>query len=193
MGLLIIAITYTFTATGDTTVAFIYTWNNTTSTATLTVSVNGGTATTVPTTSINAYDAYLITPYVITNTAGGVKLTVNRFNRNGPNSQDEDSYAYVHASGTYTGLIPFTKTYDKSIVYLRNENYLSYDKVSAFDANFTINIYYPTGANGYMFSAYAEITDYVRQYGLGIIILQILPFWKVVAGEPVFMAVGASL
>ena len=45
-----------------------------------------GTVTTVPTSSIDANNAYLSTPYTIYNETGGVILTVNRFRRNGRNS-----------------------------------------------------------------------------------------------------------
>jgi len=157
-------ITYSFQATGDTTVTFVYAHNS--GSQTLTVSVNGGTATPVSTTSIDANDAYFTTPYVISNVSGGDKLTVDHLEKGGANADEDDSYAYVqvYVNGSVSS---FTKTYDKSVVYLMHEDASDYTKISATDANFTDNIYYPTTSEGYMYSAYAEITDYVTQYGVG--------------------------
>ncbi|MCO5255958.1 MAG: hypothetical protein M9926_04285, partial [Lentimicrobium sp.] len=60
-----------------------------------------------------------------------------------------------------------TKNYDKSVVYLKHANAAGYTTITASDANFTTDIYYPNGTAGNMYSAYAEVTDYVRQYGVG--------------------------
>ena len=61
-----------------------------------------------------------------------------------------------------------TKTFDKSVVYLKHANAPAYTTISASDANFTTDIYYNTNSvYGNMYAGYAEVTDYVRQYGLG--------------------------
>lgn len=163
-------ITYTFTpASGNSgnTVAFTYAYNS--GLPTLNVSVNGGSAGSVSTSSINASDAYLSSPYTIYDGgANGVKLTVNHFYRNGSNSNVTDANAYTNVTGTYTpptGTV--TKNYDKSIVYIKHQNATVYEAITAADVNFTQNIYYPTTTNDYMYSAYAEVTDYVKAHGLG--------------------------
>ena len=159
-------ITYTFTPGGTgNTVAFIYAHNS--GSQTLQVSVNGGTATTVPTSSIDANDAYLTTPYTIYTESGGITLTVDHFYRNGSNSSEGDCYADINVSGTYYPPVPFTKHYDKSAVYFKHENASDYTRVSASDANFTQNILYPSDEYGNMYSAYAEVTDYIQTYGVG--------------------------
>lgn len=159
-------ITYTFTSSGTgNKVAFIYAHNN--GTQTLEVSVNDGTATGVSTSSIDASYAYLSTPYTIFSEPGGITLTVNRFYRNGRNSQIDPARAYVNVSGTYTPPALVTKTLDKSVVYLKYGTETGYTTVSAQDITFSQNIYYPSNAYGNMYSAYAEVTDYVKQHGIG--------------------------
>ncbi|MCB0451016.1 MAG: hypothetical protein KDC97_12945, partial [Confluentibacter sp.] len=55
------------------------------------------------------------------------------------------------------------KSFDKHKVLLKGPSATTYDNITAADNN----IYYPTTGDGYMFSAYAEITDYVKLHGLG--------------------------
>ena len=62
-----------------------------------------------------------------------------------------------------------TKSFDKRKVLLKGPTAGSYTQVVASStANLNKNIYFPTGGtdNG-MYSAYAEVTDYVRTHGLG--------------------------
>ncbi|MCA1807528.1 MAG: DUF11 domain-containing protein, partial [Actinobacteria bacterium] len=60
-----------------------------------------------------------------------------------------------------------TKNYDKSVVYLRHANAAGYTQINATDLNFKQDIYYPTSTDGSMYSAYADVTNYVKQNGLG--------------------------
>ncbi|HNX89440.1 MAG TPA: T9SS type A sorting domain-containing protein [Paludibacteraceae bacterium] len=158
-------ITYTFTSsdTGN-TVAFIYAYNS--GSPTLSVSVNGATPTAVTTTSINDKDA-VFSPYTIYNDAGGIDLTVNHLYRNGKNADINDALAYTNVTGTYTPPQTINKNLDKSVVYLKHTTETGYTTITASDINFTQNIYYPTTTDGYMYSAYAEVTDYVKQHGMG--------------------------
>lgn len=166
-------LTYTFTTSGaGDKIAFIYAHNN--GNQTLRVSVNDGTATTVPTSSIDANNAYLQTPYVIYNKAGGITLTVSRLQRDGANSGTTGNSvrAYTNVSGTYRPAANVTKAFDKSKVYLKHANQNSYTTIQAdvtktSTTNWTNNIYFPRTTDGYMYSAYAEVTDYVRDHGLG--------------------------
>ncbi|NLM93387.1 MAG: hypothetical protein GX168_10625, partial [Bacteroidales bacterium] len=160
-------LTYRFSpqnALGD-IVEFIYAHNN--GNQTLQVSINGGPVTSVSTSSIDADNAYLSTPYVIYSESGGITLTVNRLYRDGRNSTAQSARAFVNVSGTYFPLVSLTKPLDKSVVYLKHESASGYTQINATDVNFTRNIYYPTNTDGYMYSAYAEVTDYVRQNGIG--------------------------
>ena len=158
-------ITYTFTSSGaGNTVAFIYAYNN--GSPTLHVSVNGAASIALATTSIDANDAYF-SPYTIYNEAEGVFLTVNHFYRNGRNADVADARAYTNVTGTYTPPLTINKNLDKSVVYLKYATETGYTPVTAADISFTQNIYYPTATDGYMYSAYAEVTDYVKQHGLG--------------------------
>ncbi|MTK53028.1 hypothetical protein, partial [Paludibacter sp.] len=62
-----------------------------------------------------------------------------------------------------TNYTTITKNYDKHVLSFKGPGETSYTTVTA-NAN---DIYYPTSNYGYMYSAYAEVTDYVRQHGLG--------------------------
>ncbi len=156
-------ITYTFTPVNSdgNTVVFVYAHNS--GNQTLSVSVNGGTTTNVSTNSIDADNAYLTTPYVVYSKSGGITLTVNRFYRNGRNSQDSEARAYVHVSGTYYAPVNVTKEFNKQIVSIKGPGESIYTSVSA-NAN---DIYFPTTTDNYMYSAYAEVTDYVKAHGIG--------------------------
>ena len=57
----------------------------------------------------------------------------------------------------------YTKQFDKRKVMLKGPGATSYTMMTA-TAN---NIYYPTNTSDYIYSGYTEITDYVRQNGLG--------------------------
>ena len=157
-------LTYTFTPSGSigNTVVFVYAYNN--NNPNLTVSVNGGTASSLTTSSIDASTAVLSTPYVIFNESGGIALKVSKFNRNGKNaSVDNNAYAVTNVSGLYYPDVNITKNYDKHVISFKGPGETAYTTVTA-NAN---DIYYPTSAYGYMYSAYAEVTDYVQQHGLG--------------------------
>ena len=56
-----------------------------------------------------------------------------------------------------------TKTFDKRIISLKGPNSSTYTQITAASSD----IYYPTTSDGFMYSAYAEVTDYVRNNGLG--------------------------
>ena len=161
-------ITYTFAPSSGNpgnTIVFTYAHNN--GNPTLTVSINNGSPTTVSTSSITDSNAYLSNPYEIYSETGGITLSVDRFYRNGSNSDVNFATAYTNVSGT--GLSPqiTIKSLDKSTVLIKHANASSYTTISANDASFTQNIYFPTTTDGYMYSAYAEITDYVQEHGIG--------------------------
>ncbi|MCZ8368031.1 gliding motility-associated C-terminal domain-containing protein [Flavobacterium sp.] len=57
----------------------------------------------------------------------------------------------------------YTKQFDKRRVMLRGPSASTYTMMTATNNN----IYYPTNTSDYIYSGYTEITDYVRQNGLG--------------------------
>ncbi|WP_452219333.1 HYR-like domain-containing protein, partial [Lacinutrix undariae] len=151
--------TYTFKFTssgaGD-TYNFIYrtSGNN----KTLHVKVNGGSETAVSTSSINNNNAYLSTPYSIySGTDYSFELT--RFRLQGTDR------AFINI--TYTEEIPetvqVTKNYDKHQISIKGPGASTYTQLTASNNE----IYYPTNTDQYIFSAYTEVTDYVKTNGLG--------------------------
>ncbi len=58
-------------------------------------------------------------------------------------------------------------TLNKGTVKLKHADATSYTTVQASHANYSHNIYYPTTNHGFMYSAFAEVTDYVKEFGLG--------------------------
>ncbi len=64
------------------------------------------------------------------------------------------------ATGSTVGL-------NKGVVKLKHADATNYTTITASHSNHSTNIYYPSGAGGNMYSAYAEVTDYVREFGLG--------------------------
>ncbi|RXR20241.1 hypothetical protein, partial [Flavobacterium stagni] len=72
------------------------------------------------------------------------------------------------ASNTFSvtktiGGTSYTKTFDKRKALLKGPGATAYTTLQASSTN----IYYPTSNGDYIYSGFAEITDYVRQYGLG--------------------------
>lgn len=112
------------------------------------------------------------TPVTIFSESGGITLTLDRLVRDEDSNETVNNTqigasARVNVSGTYIPPGNITKNLEKSVVYLKHSTESGYATISAQDINFTQNIYYPTTTNGYMYSAYAEVTDYVKEHGLG--------------------------
>uniref|UniRef100_UPI003A912391 hypothetical protein n=1 Tax=Bizionia sp. TaxID=1954480 RepID=UPI003A912391 len=148
---------YTFTTTGSgNKVEFIYrtSGNN----ETLHVSVNNGPESAVSTSSINDDNAYLSSPYQVFSDSN-YTLEVTRLRLN----WTDRAYVNVNYTETIPALTTITKNYDKRKVSIKGPTAGSYTQLTA---NAT-DIYYPTSSDDYMYSAYAEITDYVRTNGLG--------------------------
>ncbi|MBP93943.1 MAG: hypothetical protein CMC55_07490, partial [Flavobacteriaceae bacterium] len=148
---------YTFTPSGTgNTVQFIYrtSGNN----ETLHVSVNNGPETPVSTSSINDDNAYLTTPYQVFSDSN-YTLEVTRLRL----QWTDRAYVNVNYTETIPALTTVTKNYDKRKVSIKGPNASNYTQLTANASD----IYYPTNSDDYMYSAYAEITDYVRTNGLG--------------------------
>jgi len=106
-------------------------------------------------------EATLINPYIV-NTGTNTILVTNL-------RASTDNNTTTQADGTFRVNVSFGgKLLDKSVVLLKHATEASYFTVDATDVTFTKNIYYPTTTDGYMYSAYAEVTDYVKSHGLGV-------------------------
>ena len=107
-------------------------------------------------------------PVTIYSETGGIVLTVNQLVRDSRNDQSESTYqgsaiASGNVSGTFYAPVSVTKNFNKQVVSLKGPNQSTYTQ---FIAN-SNDIYYPTSSDGYMYSAYAEVTQYVRDHGIG--------------------------
>ena len=157
---------YTFTS-GSTT--YVFRFSNNTGANRVTLSVNGGAAVNVPvsyTTSGSTGTATLTTPYVIAN--GTVNLRINSLVRDTATNltttnTETTSFANVNVAGTIIGTTTVTKTFDKRKVSIKGPNSASYTLLTADDDD----IYYPVNGDGFMYSGYVEVTDYVRTNGIG--------------------------
>jgi len=162
---------YSFSSSGNTT--YLFEFLNASSY--VRYSTNGGTSWTVPANQVvtdlgNYLRQVTFTPVNIT--VGGLTVAVSSLVRDTRTNQAATTYqSTAKAEGTVSGTTGtsyyINKNYDKSIVYLKHANATGYTQVSASDANFTTNIYYPASTEGSMYTGYAEITDYVNQYGVG--------------------------
>lgn len=162
---------YSFTSSGNTT--YLFEFLN--ASPYIRYSTNGGTSWIVPTSQVATTPGTNLrqvsfTPVNIT--VGSLTVAISSLVRDTRLSETLASYqATATASGTVSGTTGtsfyINKSYDKSIVYLKHANATGYTQVSASDANFTTSIYYPTSTDASIYSGYAEITDYVNQYGLG--------------------------
>ncbi len=157
---------YTF-SNGTNTYVFNYT--NNTGANKVTMSINGGTAVNVPVTvavSGSVATATLSTSYQIID--GTVSLLVKDLVRStsltlSNSNTQSSSNTDVNVSGTIMVGTLYTKNFDKRKIMFKGPNSSAYTQFTAA----ATDIYYPTTAGDYIYSSYAEVTDYVRQNGLG--------------------------
>lgn len=151
---------YTFAPTSGTgsIYHFDFTNNADNSANVVTVTIGNGAPTNIPssvTTSFwtNDRTATFNTPYIIGN------FVVTELLRDKRDSRSENQYrSYPCTASVAVGI----KMLDKHKVKFKyiGQNYIN---ITASDED----IYYPTNGDGYMYSAYADVTQYVRQFGIG--------------------------
>lgn len=158
---------YTFE---DGTNIYVFSFTNSTGADRVTVSVNGSAAVNVPVTyTTPATDvgvATFDTPYVIP--IGDADLSIVELTRDSrtdrTTTQTENS---SEADVTLVGDLPIygsvTKTFDKRKVKIMGPSSTTYTEVTAN----TNDIYYPFDQDGFMYSAFADVTTYVQANGLG--------------------------
>ncbi|MGV9005004.1 MAG: hypothetical protein ACOH1G_13260, partial [Flavobacterium sp.] len=162
---------YTFSGNGS---SYAFNYLNS-GTSRVTLSINGGSAINIPVTVNGAgTQATLNSPYVITD--GGVTLTIQKLYRDASTTAAATTYqSSSTADVNVTGAVPVfgnvTKTFNKRQVSLKGPAASSYTSVTAS----TNNIYYPNGTDDNIFSAYVEITDYVKTNGIGEYFVADLP------------------
>src|SRR5690606_15056374 len=135
----------------------------------VTLRIGGGSTNDVPatfSTSGNIETAVFDTPVVIND--GGLIITINSLKRDVRVNESESNYrntseVNLHLGGTYTSNVSVTKTFNKREVLIKGPTSATYTPVPA-NVN---DIYYPNNADGNMYSAYAEVTDYVKLNGIG--------------------------
>ncbi|MCF6133484.1 beta strand repeat-containing protein, partial [Flavobacterium wongokense] len=156
---------YTFTSGGT---SYAFRFYNVLSIPRVTVMLNNnGTEINVPATiNLAGTEATLTTPYTITN--GTVTLTIKKLIRDAAtnlstNDTQSSSFADVNVAGTIIVNTNVTKSFNKRVVKLKGPLSGAYTDITAG----TNDIYYPSGTDDNIFSAFAEITDYVRTNGLG--------------------------
>ena len=157
---------YTF-SNGTNTYVFNYT--NNTGLNKVTLSVNGATPANVPvsvTVSGSIATATLNTAYQIND--GTVSLLIKDLVRSTSltlsNSNTQTfSNTDVNVSGTIIVSTSYTKNFDKQKIMFKGPTSSAYTQFTAA----TTDIYRPTTTSDYIYSSYAEVTDYVRQNGLG--------------------------
>lgn len=165
---------YTFTSEVGGQPTVIFEFRN--ATPYIIYSTDGGTNWTEPANQVTTNNGNTRTtsfaPVTVFSQNNGITLTVNQLVRDSRTNQAESTYrssarAGGNVSGTYYSRGNITKNFDKSVVSLKHASEASYTTFPAQDLNFTQNIYYPTNSNGLMYSAYAEVTEYVKTHGLG--------------------------
>ncbi|AFL86260.1 protein of unknown function DUF11 [Belliella baltica DSM 15883] len=102
-------------------------------------------------------------------TIDGVTFSVSSLRRNSSNNGNSNSYTNSNnsltltANGTFTPMVPNTVTLDKRKVKLKGPGSASYTELTA-NAN---NILYPQGAQADIYAGYVDVTNYVKQNGIG--------------------------
>ena len=170
---------YTFTSSaGGPTVIFESQLSTATPNFNVRYSTDGGTTWTNASNQVVSTPAtnrclITFTPVSIYSNTDGTSLKVTSLYRDSRNERtlaqmlDGRTYANVEVKYNTYPNVSVTKNFDKSVVSLKHASEAGYFTVNATDVTFTKNIYYPTTTDGYMYSAYAEVTDYVKSHGLG--------------------------
>ncbi|NHM08375.1 hypothetical protein G4D82_14215, partial [Flavobacterium sp. CYK-4] len=146
---------------------YVFNFYNASATNRVTVSINGNPAVNVPVTVNGANtEATLITPIVIAD--GAVNITIKKLIRSAAtdlstSSTQDTSSASVNVTGNAPAYTPLTKTLDKRALSLKGPSATSYTRFTAEPTN----IYYPYNTEDDIFAAYVEITDYVKEHGIG--------------------------
>lgn len=156
---------YTFAGNGNT---YVFNFYNADNPNRIGLSINGGAETNIPATiSADQTEATFDTPYQIVD--GLVTLRIEKLKRaastdNTLTTYQNTSTSVVNVSGTVPAFLSLTKTYDKRKISLKGPNASTYTQFTAAPNS----IYFPGATvDDNIFSAYTEITDYVREHGIG--------------------------
>ncbi|TXE06501.1 hypothetical protein ES711_13385 [Gelidibacter salicanalis] len=149
--------TYTFTSNGGgNTVKFYFNKGENDNKTTLKVSVNNGPQTEIALTSLSNASAILKSPYTIY-TGSDFVLKVSRLEV----FPENRAHLTVTFTDTYNETVERTKTFNKRKVSIKGPNASGYTQLMAKPTD----IYYPSGFDNDIFSAYVDITDYVKTNG----------------------------
>jgi len=158
--------TYTFYNNNS---SYVFHFTNNTGANRVQVSVNGGALTNVPvtyTSSSNTGTATLNPAYVIPDGLANLSVLTlvrdSRTDRTVTQTRTAAS-ATVNLNGTVPVYANVTKTFDKRKVKLKGPNASAYTELTAG----TNDIYFPTTTDGFMYSAFYDVTSYVTAQGPG--------------------------
>jgi uncharacterized repeat protein (TIGR01451 family) len=156
---------YTFAGNGST---YVFSFHNADVADRVTVSVNGAADVAVPAIiSADGTQATMTSPYQIVD--GTVTLSIQKLIRPVATDLTLSSYqtncsTVVNVNGIVPAFTSLTKTYDKRKISLKGPNASTYTQFTAAPNS----IYFPNATtDDNIFSAYAEVTDYVREHGIG--------------------------
>ena len=108
------------------------------------------------------------TPVTIFSQPSGVTLTINALERDIRDDLSLADYratavAYTSVRGIRNTTQTITKNFNKRTVSIKGPGATNYSTITA-NPN---DIYYPTDTDSHMYSGYAEVTNYVKEHGLG--------------------------
>lgn len=156
---------YTFAGNGST---YVFSFHNADVADRVTVSINGAADVAVSASiSADGTQATLTSPYQIVD--GTVNLSIQKLIRPvatdlSLTSYQNNSSAVVNVNGLVPAFTALTKTYDKRKISLKGPNAAAYTQFTA-EPN---SIYFPAATvDDNIFTAYTEVTDYVREHGIG--------------------------
>ena len=156
---------YTFAGNGST---YVFNFYNTDNPNRIGLSINGSAETNIPATiSADQSEATFDTPYQIQD--GLVTIRIEKLKRAAATDMSQTSYqntstALVNVNGIVPAFLSLTKTYDKRKISLKGPNASTYTQFTAAPNS----IYFPSATvDDNIFTAYTEVTDYVREHGIG--------------------------
>ncbi|WP_188444644.1 Ig-like domain-containing protein, partial [Belliella aquatica] len=157
---------YTFSGNGNT---YIFDFTNNSGNNRVQVRIGNGNFVDVPVNFTSNGDigiATFNTPYTFTD--GGVTITINSLTRDTRTNRNEGEYrsnssASINVAGTTIPQVQQTYNLDKRKVKIKGPSASSYTELTA-NAN---NILYPQGAQADIYAGYVDVTNYVKQNGIG--------------------------
>ncbi|WP_282015822.1 hypothetical protein [Marinifilum flexuosum] len=119
--------------------------------------------------TVSGFKTATFDPISIYSESGGIILTIDELKRGSSTYSNTSYYENTsEVSGNTSGFTSVetgvvTKTYNKREIYIKHSGESAYQKITAR----ADDIHYPTNSESSIFAAYAEVTDYVQEHGIG--------------------------